>query len=464
MTSPEPKAKSVRSTPPAGFDSFAALAMLLGVFAVFDAWNYATQMPGIDFYQFWVAGQVIAGPVFADVYSETADRERGEEYFRKSLILPVRSRQRRVAAERRRFETYSTPFLYTLFGLAASGDYERDYTRYQFVCLVTTVLSIIVLCKCLDYPTAAIPLAIVVLMVWFEPFRSDVRVGNVAQIQLGTLAGFVWLQRQAKLPYRHAIAGLVLGLSVAFKPNTAPIAVFLCVTWLLNGRLRKLSSTLAGAAVAALIAFFVSNAAFGSASCWSQWLSKLSRLSTSDGVIEVAMGNYSLARILDEQTGFRELTGFRTEIPLVLVLSSAAVACLWKTRRTSSAIAEHASSSKTMSERELHEDMLAIGIGAAVTLLVSQLAWLHYFLLLIPLILFLLRPATRKATRSRPAQRAPLFVPLAAVVLLSNLPAFVAYKFEADYLVATSASLATLLLFGLGLRELFFLPTEHGDQ
>ena len=84
---------------------------------------------------------------------------------------------------------------------------------------------------------------------WFAPALSDVRVGNVNRVQLGWLALYLGLASCRRLGGgRNVVAGLVLGLGVAFKPNLAFPALTLGLGWMVLGRWRKLFLQVAGAA------------------------------------------------------------------------------------------------------------------------------------------------------------------------------------------------------------------------
>jgi hypothetical protein len=364
------------------------------------------------------------------------------------LNLPVESRQRRAATQRPQLETYSTPFLYTVFRLFASGDYDRDFRLFQFVCIATMVMSIALLCRGLAFPFIFVPFAIIAFTVWFEPFRSDLRVGNVNQIQLGFLAVFLWVQSQRGIPYRHAVAGVVLGLAVMFKPNLILMLVFLGLVWLLNGRYRRLSSTAGGIAIGVVLSFIVSSVSFGSVGCWMEWQRKAWQLTTDSALIPVVHGNFSLVQMLDE------LTGLRLAIPLLLLFSTVTTVFLWKDRSGITATTTSAALPEPMDDSGYCDASLAAGAGIAMMLLVSQLAWMHYYLLLIPLILYFLRPIDGVAAVGRPARRARYFGPAVCIVLLSNLPLPKFSAVRSEFLIGAPVVMTAMALFGMALREL----------
>ncbi len=174
---------------------------LLLVFCFVRVWHYGQARPGIDFYQFWAVGQeIIQKDAAADIYSREARIKIGNEFLKKAYANTDSSRFRWAAENRKVFEIYSTPFLYSLFAIFFSGDYEADYRSYQLFCLMCSLFAIVALCRLFKYSVIRTMFFLVLFAAWFEPFFSDVRVANVNQIQLGLLALFLWFQ--AKYTWR----------------------------------------------------------------------------------------------------------------------------------------------------------------------------------------------------------------------------------------------------------------------
>ena len=66
---------------------------------------------------------------------------------------PSSSRHLRAARQRALIESYSTPFLYALFRLVASDNYETALTIYSGFTHVSYLLAIVILCRLMCYST-----------------------------------------------------------------------------------------------------------------------------------------------------------------------------------------------------------------------------------------------------------------------------------------------------------------------
>jgi len=189
--------------------------------------------------------------------------------------------------------------------------------------------------------------------------------------------------------------------------------------------------SLAGQVAGVLAAVVASIEFFGSAAPWSAWLRELPRLMAAGSPIagDAREGNYALVRLLRDSAG----VSLGPVIPALLVLAT--IAALVGGRRRSARAPSAPDPSRTV---------LLVGLGAALSLLSTELAWQHYFVAVVPLALFLVRPATRLV----PALLACTGL---AMVALQN----VGRLFDLHEPAAGAALVAggTLLLFATGLRE-----------
>ena len=78
-----------------------------------------------------------------------------------------------------------------------------------------------------------------------------------------------------------------------------------------------------------------------------------------------------------------ESIGVDLSVPVALVILGGALFVLWRSGR------------KGISDASPEEDMRMAALGCLVSLLTARLAWLHYYLLAIIPILYLLRPAAQ---------------------------------------------------------------------
>jgi len=216
-----------------------------------------------------------------------------------------------------------------------------------------------------------------VFLGWFAPITSDTNVGNVGRFQLALLAIFLWILSRKNWPGRYLGSGFVLGCAVLFKPNLAYVALTLCLGWALFRQWRKLLPAMAGMAAGGMVSVSISTWFFGSFQPWLRWAFRVPKL--IGGYEDAAnIGDFSPASILKGYFGFSE-TGY---LPLLLiVILGILLVFLWMRGGKPHTLA---------AEEEAH--ILLLSLGALLSLLASNLAWLHYFVLTIPVALFLLRP------------------------------------------------------------------------
>ena len=177
---------------------------------------------------------------------------------------------------------------------------------------------------------------------------------------------------------------MLLGAAVLIKPNLALVIVLLGAELVIRGRWRDLAWQAAGLAAGGLVAVAIATLRFGSLAPWGEWLTTLREMGQVG--FPVAAGNYSLSRLIDEQAG-ADLSAI-----LVAGLAAGVVAVLLLARCGPNA-AEPVPDPITAERRRWGREVLIIGAAIAITLLGSPLSWLHYYLLLTPLVIFLVRPA-----------------------------------------------------------------------
>jgi hypothetical protein len=209
-----------------GADGAALLIALLAATGVASAWRLGQSVAAVDFYHFWLIPRVVARGESADVYAAGESARLGRLYLDRALAEPGAVRQKAAARYRTVLDPSATPFLYTVFWPLSTSSYERDYALFRALSLACGTVAIIVLARMLDYGWPAVLTALAFVMWAFEPIRSDIRVGNVNQVQLAGLAFYLGLCRRGKVTH-DLLAGTWLGLLTLFKPNVGcvPLAV-----------------------------------------------------------------------------------------------------------------------------------------------------------------------------------------------------------------------------------------------
>lgn len=366
---------------PAGL-ALIALALLLG--ALGRASVFATRWDCFDFYQFWVVGQAAHQEGTGDVWSADERLRLGQVWARKAALeqgpqSADPSKARNVAASRRQdLETYSTPWLYTLFGWTAGGDYDTDLSRFQHVGIALFALGVLGLARFAGLTWSAGALLVAFLLTFFSPTLSDMRVGNVNRLQLAALCAVVLLGGLRGAG--QIAAGFALGLAVMFKPNLAYPALALGVGWIVLGRWERLVRQVPAALVGAAVAFGLSSQWFGRASAWNEWRAVLGELMEQYDS-PLSKGNLALVRLLEE-VGLGD-----TSLVLSVLLGAGLLAALVLRRRA-------------RAEAAPLEDLALVGLGGALSVSTAKLAWVHYYLLVVPLAVYLLRPAAPRWARA----------------------------------------------------------------
>jgi hypothetical protein len=386
--------------------------------------------PGGDYYQFWLVGRAVSNLGIRNVY--TTENRKALTNFGQELARSDPSRSKRLAVSaqlrRRMIQTFSTPFLYAVIGSVSTGDYERDFDAYLDLCLVALLLSIFVVGHLLGFSAVECMLFAAVLLVCSAPLSSDLWWGNVNQIQLGGLALYLLSRRWPDLPGADVSGGFLLGLLVAFKPTLAAIPLVLGLAWVLERRGGTLWRHAAGAAVGLGFAFVVGCRFLGSWAAWQNWLAVLPTIDH----FTPWQGNYSLARMLTEAWG-RGFAGVQPTSALVLLGSVGATALLlWRSRLGVPLDAAHR-------RRWFERDLGAAILGSGISVVSLNLVWEHYYLLLIPLTLYVSRASG-------------LGLALPTLALLAVLGRPIAFLVDPESLAYTGVCIAgswALLLLGL---------------
>jgi hypothetical protein len=382
-----------------------------------QAWQYGKLTQGFDFFEKWQVGQKFAGADAATIYSPQL------------LDLHI-----------------SSPFLYALYAVFTTGDYAFDVKIYRLLCLISMVAGIIGFSLMLGYPLWGGMLAVVVFTYRFQPFLSDVRVANVNQIQLGLLALFIYIQH-TKLRFHNFLAGLILGFAVAAKPNLGFVAAMLLAAWLVNRRRKKTIEFSAGMATAAAVAVIAASIVFGSFDCWREWLKILPQASNYRYPVDAA--NYSAAMLLFVRYGFKA-SAFLSVVLFGMGIAAVAAVSHWVKK-----------SPLSEPKQESFEDILMTGMGCLIYLMSAALVWLHYFILAIPMALFVLRP--QKEASALPFYR-PLRYALGAisVILIAQLPLslfFGSYPFQDAVFIV----IGTGILYALGISEILLSSDKFSE-
>ena len=337
-----------------------ALAALAALYAVAHVWRENERAAGLDFYIYFVAGQLAGRADVDDIYSAEVQERVGEEYFERARQSGSELRKY-DAGRRRRLDLVSSPFLYTTLRWV-SRDYDRALAQYHAFVMLCFIGGVLILCRAASVPWWAALFLVAGLLLWYRGFEADLRVGNVNSIQLLAIALAVRFAR---------VRWLILALLIAFKPNL----LFVPLLFLIAERKMNVVQTAIGSA----IAFVAASISYGTPRVWLQWVSAAN-----------AFYHRLPARMERNVTPALELFHRYGEW-LSYVLAIALLAVVIVRRRRDDA-------------------PLLAGLGILVYLLSANVVWLHYMVLVIPIAIALLR------------WRSTAIVAIAALLLIAQEP------------------------------------------
>ena len=402
------------------------------------AWQISMQTSGIDFYQFWALAQAVEERRVVDIWDPAARRHLAGVFLRRANQSEGPLERGAAGFRSGELEAAATPFLYTVFSALETGHYDRDVGRYRALSLGLACLALAGLCWLLQTGALQAAAALAFTTWAWLPIGDDLVVGNVNQLQLALLSLFLLLQRRARELGASVAAGAVLGLANAFKPNLSYVLLALTLGWGVDRSWSRLLRCWAGVALGAGVAVVLSSRFFGTPRCWLDWLELLRGLE-SQYDLGLHWGNFGGARLL------AHFLGLDLAWLLELVGWGVLLAALLRSRARRDAAGAPADA--------FRREYLLVAAGAILPMLTTGLAWPHYLVLALPMVLYAF-VAPPEWARSRGHPR--VFVAL-ALAALAGVLALVPLAWLGLYdpaLRAVGLAGGSLLLFGLALGEL----------
>lgn len=358
------------------FDPTVALAALLLAASLGPSVATLRRSPAVDFYHFWLVGPAVRAGEVLDVYAPETRTHAGERAFQRALAPGIGEAQRQAATKFRRLETTATPFLYASFTPFVTNDYDRDRIGFNVFSVLAFLFALGALTRRLGYGATGSLLLMAFTVLAFEPFASDVRVGNVNRLQFALLALYVLLlwDTGPRDRLRAGVAGTWLGLLGMWKPNVAFVAFAVVVFWGALERSVAWRAHLLGLVLGGVLGFAAAAAFFGTPLVWVWWADAALDL-PHDFPIPIEHGNFAPLRALEQGLGLRLGAAWTLAWLVLLAL-----------------FLRRAAAGREPSEAMSEGSILLVGIGCAVALLASPLSWLHYYLASLFLVAWVLRP------------------------------------------------------------------------
>jgi hypothetical protein len=387
----------------------------------------------VDFYNPWVAGRLGTDMPPASLYASGADRRLAAEARRlaRAQDSPRLAEAAGYWEHRRGLNT--SPLMAALYAHLTLDDYDRALQVHQVLSLAVFAATLLFAGPLLGLGLLETLALVTLLATAFAPLASDLRVGNVGQIQLGALGLFLAVRNAVGFRGRDLAGGALLGFMVVFKANLAVVAGVVALVWLVDARWQTLAGHAAGAMAGAALGVVIAAWHFGSLAVWRAWLPML-RLDEPGLDLRLAVGNVAPAALLDETTALRV-----TPLLLALLAGGVGIALL---RSRSAGPPSH--------ETAAFREQRALALGCTVLLLGSPLVWLHYHMLAVLPFLVALRAGGRPDGSGRRTSWLALaaLAPLLVMRVMHGLPN------PALAPMAALVGLGTLALYALVLRQL----------
>lgn len=439
------------------------LCTLMVAFALAQSMHHGRNGSCMDYFHFWSVGRAVRLTPEREIYSDAERALMATEVQRdiRASMRPDRdpdltAKTLHASQAWHAFHTYSTPWFYTVFGVfGAAGDdkdvlasYAASQDYFQLLSALAFTLALAYFCRALGYGWPATAALLTMALTWFEPYAADSAVGNVGRIQLAALALWLCVVSATRWRWRYVAAGFVLGALLTFKPNLVMVFGTTVLGWLATRRVRKLVEHSLGVAAGTGASVLASIAFFESFRPWLTWSGVIPQLAANrldqtlaEGNIALMRGNYSLARIM-------HLLADVTETRYFWVIFAALFIGALSVRWIGSRAPKHSAASSIDGRSELRWDVALLSAGCAGSLLASQITWMHYLTLMLPCVVFALRPDSGPGEGSPRWRATRRILAVASFTMIARLPI--------RYFIETGEVATSVMVCG-GMTVLFLL-------
>lgn len=354
---------------------------------IFQAGRLINAGSGIDYLHFWIIPRAVTDWDIRDIYNARAQElilQNAEQQSPEELSADGWARLKSWLDDYAQlYETglnpTGTPFFYTVQNQLAGSDIEIGFFCFQWASTFGLIIAVGLIGAALRAPPWSWILLAGLLLAIYKPLFLDVQVANVNRFQLlqVTLAIGAGLSLQTR--NRWLLAGLILGLAAAYKPNVLLSSVALGMLLFVDSRRRDGLLFVAGWIVAILVAFIAGSIYMGTPAAWSDWWIYFGGV--WDEPFSLESGNYSLC-LLGPHAAMKPLS-----MLLTLLLLLGLTWRFWSTRCVTDPPGQsEANSSLAIQSRAI----VAMAAGLLIPLFSGPVAWGHYFTLAIPMLAVLL--------------------------------------------------------------------------
>jgi hypothetical protein len=309
-------------------------------------WRGLAQVSAVDFYLVWVNVHVAGRDDVPNIYADAAQSSIGEELFARSLDSGSRVFHE-TATIRRRLDSRGSPFLYASFAWVSS-DFETALLQFRVLIIAACIAGMVLLGRYCGFPLWFSIALFAATVYFYLPFIADFIVANVNAIQLFLLALALTLSER-----RPMLAGAILAVMLAQKPNVVLVVAVLMLSRVLTRDFERLKREILGGAIGGILAFVIGSWWFETPRIWLLWLGSAGDL--YETLLGVDSNNVTPALSLFQQHG--------TWLSYVIAAVLLVIACIPLLRGAR------------------RDDLLLISLGLLIYFMSATLVWLHYLVL-----------------------------------------------------------------------------------
>ena len=344
---------------------------------------------GIDFYHFWgvPVAKRLAGGALGPPYRH------GARYVDTLAEYAAKANDSKLTEARSvwtRPDFTGSPLLYTAFAVVSSS-YTGSLVAFQTLQLSLFLGSFLLLGVLYRLDPFHLTCLALLSVLFYQPLLSDVRVANLGCFQLAAFTGLALLAgavaRAPGFAWRATLGAVFLAALAALtlcKPNVAVISALLAAQLGVRhgGRLFIASALPAAAAAAVLVG--IPCVYFGSWTVWREWYEFVYGANAYMLVRPMAYGNFSTALLVSSGLG---LDIYAVSAGLMALLGASLLGAVIWSRATQAPVG---AATLAGLRRVAGDPQMALAIGIVLTMAGSPLYWLHYYVLMLIPILWLL--------------------------------------------------------------------------
>ncbi|MBV9079890.1 MAG: hypothetical protein JO102_02085 [Elusimicrobia bacterium] len=363
-----------------------------------------------DYFQFWAVGDAVKRFDVSDIYSVRERNRVGSRYIRETSRVELGNSYKDAALARAQLEPTGTPFLYTLFTLVSTGNFDVDYAHFRSFSAFSYFLGM----YCLLIFAGVYPLVaaagLLIASNWFDPLRLDISFSNLNQIQIGMICALILLGRQKMTSRLSFLEGMFIAVVVFFKPTLVYAVGFVGLWEVLEGKWMRLRVQLAGFVAGAAVAMGSSIAMFGETVSWRRWFPSFQSI--------VFEPRYTVQSFITMVFHTDNMMVFQTASVIgALVIA----ALLYRDAGRSPEMSVVVGPYGELEPVDFAYRWLVSGMGIGLYIMTSPLVHGHYFLQMVPLAFYFFRPGVLGETR--PRFKSPVFwTSVVCILILGSHP------------------------------------------